>query len=74
MFPGEAVPMIKETIFSNFESVICDHMSQIKSMGTFSEISLRWMSQNTYADKLRLVQVMDLCCQAASHWQAFKGQ
>ena len=43
-------------------------MLQIKFMGIFCEITLRWMPQNTFDDKSTLVQVMTWCRQATSHY------
>ena len=53
---------------SYFKILISGHTLQIKIMRNSSEISLRWMPQNTSDDKSTLVQVMGLCHQATSHY------
>ena len=52
---------------SNFQSVMFKHMLPIRFMST-CEIALRWVPQNTFADKSTLVQVMAWCCQPTSHY------
>ena len=51
---------------SNFESVISEHI--MLRIWVLAEIIRRWMPQNTFDDKSKLVQVMAWCCQATSHY------
>ena len=53
---------------SNSKGVISKHILHTKFMSTSFDTGLRWMPQNTFIDKLTLVQVMSWCCQATSHY------
>ena len=46
---------------SNHKSVICEHISRIKFMGTSCEIDFWWMPQKTTDYKSILVRVMAWC-------------
>ena len=48
--------------------VTSEHILWIKLMSTSCDIKLSWMSKNTTDDKAILVQVLDLCHQATSHY------
>ena len=48
--------------------VFCINMAQMKLMSNSYELAPRWMSQNTFDDKLELVQVMAWCRQARNHY------
>ena len=52
------------------KSVISEHMLWIGFMIISCEIALMWMQQNTFDDETTLVQVMDWCCQAPSHYMS----
>ena len=53
---------------NNFEIIIFKCIVQNSSLGTHSEIALKWMSQNIIYEKSTLVQVMAWCHQATSHY------
>ena len=56
--------------FDSCDAVFCISLLRthfmIKSFSTSHEITLSWMSQNTFGDKSILVLVMAWCCQATS--------
>ena len=53
---------------NDFSCVIPEYTLRIKFMGTYFEIALGRMPQNTFEDKSALVQVMAWCRQATSHY------
>ena len=53
---------------SDFTSVFFKHILHIDILCTFCEIVCRRVSQNPFANKTMLVQVMARCCQATSHY------
>ena len=54
----------------NFNSVISEQMLWIKFMSTSCETALRWMPQNIFDEKFRLIQVMAWCHKATDHYQS----
>ena len=53
---------------SNFKIVISEHMLQIQFMSNSCKTALRWMSQDISGGMSTLVQEMDWCYQATSHY------
>ena len=61
-------PLVLGRCGSNFKSVITEHILQIKFISTSCEIPPSSMPQNTFNDKLKLVQVMVWCHHATSQY------
>ena len=63
---------IRDIISTHWGSVICVSkltlVIDIDGWGIYCEITFRWILQNTFDDKLTLVQVMAWCSQATNHY------
>ena len=52
---------------SKLKRAIFEYMLRIKFMNSCRQIALKWMSQNIYADRSTIFQIMAWCHSAVSH-------